>query len=541
MRKNTLYTIIYPLIVALAVVAGLFIGTFINRGGAPAGNIVRRADVQAGADAKITRLLSLIHTQYIDPVNLDSITEVIMPLIVGELDPHSSYIPAQKYAAVNEELEGEFGGIGVKFSMVIDTAVISNVIAGGPSDMAGLENGDRIIMVDTVPIAGQHMNDGAVVGMLRGKMGTTVDLSIQRQGVDSLIPVTVTRGQVPVYSVNSAFEIVPGIAYIKLARFSRSSDAEIIHALEKMRQDGAKKLILDLRGNLGGYLDQAIKIANEFLPEGKLIVYTENKFKQRVEEYSNGRGKFADMQLAILVDQESASSSEILAGALQDNDCGTIIGRRTFGKGLVQEQIQFPDESAVRLTIARYYTPTGRSIQKPYDNKLDYYMDTYERYAHSEFFTADSIKFADSLKFTTPGGKTVYGGGGIMPDIFIPLDTTYMNNFYLAVVDSRYNILYRFSLKYTDDHRAQVNAIQNVAQLNALLDSDPDMFDNFLAYVAKWGIRPTQEELAQSQQVICALLRGYVGRNTDLDDTGFYSQFYPVDDPLRKAIEVLRQ
>jgi carboxyl-terminal processing protease len=483
----------------------------------------------------------MINSSYFDEVNFDSITEVIMPMIMSELDPHSVYIPAQRFDAVNEVLEGGFGGIGVKFNMITDTALVINVIPGGPSERAGIEPGDRIMAVDSIPIAGLKTNNDEVMKLLRGKEGSQVILSILRQGEPALKPVTVTRGQVPVSSVTAAFELEPSIAYIKLDQFSRTSDMEIAATLDVMRSGGVDKLILDLRGNSGGYLDQAIRIANQFLPDGKLIVYTEDKAKNRIEEYSNGRGKFQEMKVAILIDEQSASSSEILAGAIQDNDRGMIIGRRSFGKGLVQEQVQFYDGSAVRLTIARYFTPTGRSIQKPYDNAKDYYMDMYERYIHNEYFSADSIHFADSLQFTTPGGRTVYGGGGIMPDIFVPLDTTGVNNFLLRVLDTsdNRNILYRYALGYADRHRTRINAIGTVDELRSFLDSDTDMFDDFVKYAATWGVRPRGDELEQSREMITARLRAQTGQNTRLDEVGYFANIYVIDNTILRAIEVL--
>lgn len=542
MYKNTLRNILFPILLALAVVGGMFLGRFFPKPAIGDGRslVSRTAGTPAGADSKITRLFSMIHSSYIEEVSFDSITEVIMPMIMRELDPHSTYIPAQRFERVNEELIGEIGGIGVKFTMLTDTALVQNVVAGGPSEAAGLLPGDRIIEVDGKVISGQRMYQDDVLKLLRGKPGSTVELGIERGGEAELLPFTVTRAMIGMNSVAAAFQIVPGVAYIKLDQFSRVSDKEIAAALTRLMEEGADKMILDLRGNSGGYLDQAISISNDFLPGGKLIVYTERKNKARVEEFrSNGRGKFQDVELAILIDEQSASSSEILAGALQDNDRGTIIGRRSFGKGLVQEQVQFYDGSAVRLTIARYFTPTGRSIQKPYADADAYRMDAYERYMHNEYFTADSIRLVDSLKFTTPGGKTVYGGGGIMPDIFVPLDTTYMNNFYLNVLENSRNIAMRYALRYVDRHRARVNAIRTVPELNALLDSDPGMFDDFVAFARTFGVRPTQEELDQTRTILTELIRGYIGRSTVLDDVGFYANYYKIDQPILRAIEVL--
>ena len=544
MSKNTHRNILIILLLAVGVAAGLLLGSLLKRQPlAAGGGILTRPAVLAGPEGKITHLLAMINSSYLDPVSFDSITEVIMPMIMDELDPHSVYIPARRFDAVNEALEGGFGGIGVKFNMLTDTALVINVIPGGPSEKAGIEPGDRIMAVDSVPIAGIRKNNDEVMKLLRGKEGSQVELSILRAGEPAPMPITVTRGQVPVSSVTAAFELEPSIAYIKLDQFSRTSDVEIAAALNAMRKGGVDKVILDLRGNSGGYLDQAITIANEFLPDGKLIVYTENKAGTRREEYSNGRGRFKDMEVAVLIDEDSASSSEILAGAIQDNDRGMIIGRRSFGKGLVQEQVQFYDGSAVRLTTARYFTPTGRSIQKPYDNAEDYYMDMYERYIHHEYFSADSIHFADSLKFTTPGGRTVYGGGGIMPDIFVPLDTTRMNNFLLRVLDTSgdRNILYRYTLRYADRHRARINSIRTVDDLRGFLDSDPALFDDFVKYAATWGVRPTGDEIEQSREVITARLRAQIGQNTRLDNVGYFANIYTIDNTIIRAIELLNR
>ena len=365
--------------------------------------------------------MSIIDNRYVDTVSLDSITEKAIPLILDELDPHSVYVPAKDMAAMNESLDGEFDGIGVMFNMATDTVIVLNVINAGPSAKAGVLGGDRIIKINDTVVAGVKMSQDEVMKRLRGPRGSQVKLGIQRIGVKELVPITVTRGVIPIHCINAAYMITPEIGYVVFAQFSRTAYRELMNAISLLQSQGMKKLILDLRGNPGGFLDQAIAIANEFLPANRMIVYTEERGGLRQHQFSNGKGKYQDLELAILVDESSASSSEILAGALQDNDCGTIIGRRTFGKGLVQEQIPFSDGSAVRLTIARYYTPSGRSIQKPYDKGREAYNnDLINRFEHNEMFSADSIKFADSLRFTTPGGKVVYGGGGIMPDIRMP-------------------------------------------------------------------------------------------------------------------------
>jgi carboxyl-terminal processing protease len=299
-----------------------------------------------------------------------------------------------------------------------------------------------------------------------------------------------------------------------------------------------KKLIFDLRGNSGGFMDQAIMIANDFLPEGKLIVYTEDRQKEQIKQYSNGQGTSTDLKLIILIDESSASSSEILAGAVQDNDRGVIVGRRSFGKGLVQNQLPYSDGSALRLTTARYFTPTGRSIQKPYEkgHGEDYELDMVNRYNNNEFFSADSIHFSDSLKFTTPKGRTVYGGGGIMPDYFIPLDTTDMTRYFMQV--SGRNIIYRYTLDYADKHREALNKVETLADLTALLDADKGMFEDFIRYAERQGVRPVRREIERSRKIITSQLRAYIGRNTALEDDGFYYNIFPIDDEVQRSIEI---
>lgn len=539
MYKNTLRSILFPLFLAVAVAAGIFIGK-VTMGRGSSDPQQGRVAASRFAENKLIYTLSLIDSRYVDKVDIDSITDLAMPRLLAELDPHSTYIPARDFTEVNEALEGEFDGIGVMFNMATDTVVVLTVLPGGPSETAGVKNGDRIIMIDDSLVAGQKIPQDNILKMLKGKGGTDVSLSVLRQGVDALVPITVTRGKVTVKSVDAAFMLEPGIGYLKLSTFSKNSAAEIRKEVNRLRTLGMEKLIFDLRGNTGGFLDQAILIANDFLPGGKLIVYTEYRNKNRREEYSNGKGPFADIDLAVLIDENSASSSEILAGALQDNDRGTVIGRRSFGKGLVQEQIPFRDGSAIRLTVARYYTPTGRSIQKPYDNGADEYrMEIYSRYSHNELFSADSVPTPDeSLKYVTPGGKTVYGGGGIMPDIYVPYDTTLMTPYFMQV--SGRNILYRYTMEYADRHRDELNGVESVEELRAVLDGDRGLLDDFVRYAKEQGVKPDYNDIAHSRVLLLARLRAFIARNTPLDDAGFYSQIYPVDEDMKKAVEIFK-
>ena len=490
---------------------------------------------------KMMQTVNAVRNYYVDPIDLDTIYEKAIPSLLSELDPHSEYIPARLFNEVNESLEGEFDGIGIVFNAMTDTITVLNVVPQGPSFKAGVRSGDRILRIDDRDVAGQGIAQDSLVKLMRGKRGTKVKLAIERQTLDELVEVEVVRDAIELHSIETAFMLdkEAGIGYVRLSQFARTSYDELREALQKLRSEGLQKLIIDLRGNTGGFLDQAILIANEFLPAEKLIVYTEDRHGNKQKEYSRGNGTSTDLGLAILVDESSASSSEILAGAIQDNDRGLVLGRRTFGKGLVQTQIPFADGSAVRLTVARYYTPTGRSIQKPYTagDEMAYHMEIFDRYMHNEFFSADSIHFDESLKFTTPGGRTVYGGGGIMPDIFIPMDTVGITRYYTKVWDS--NTLYRYTLRYADRHREALDKVTTLEELDSLLSAD-DLLSDFVRYAEQQGIATNSHELNISRDIILAQLRAYIGRNALGDDSGFYYNIYPVDKVMRRAVEELK-
>lgn len=539
MYKNSRNKVIFPLLLAIAVVAGLVIGQSMGRNSAE--SQFRRVLTQLRPPyEKLNQTMALIQNEYIDSLDMDSITERVMPLLVQQLDPHSMYIPAQAMEAVNEPLESEFDGIGVVFNMATDTVVVLNVVPSGPSQKAGVQNGDRILRINAREVAGQRIPQDSIVKMLRGPRGSEVRLTLERRTINDTVCVTVTRDAIPLKSVDASFMLTDNIGFIRLSAFAKNSYAEVLRALIFLRAEGMEKLIFDLRGNTGGFLDQAILIANEFLPADRMIVYTEDRHGERTEEYSDGRGAAADIAVAVLIDEESASSSEILAGALQDNDRGLIVGRRSFGKGLVQQQIPFADGSALRLTTARYFTPTGRSIQKPYKtgDTEGYDREIYDRYTHNEMFSADSIHFADSLRFTTPAGRTVYGGGGIMPDRFIPMDTTDVTRYYVEVVGR--NILYRYTLEYGDRHRAALNEVQTIEQLRTLLDADRGLLSDFVAYAARNGVRPAWNDIRRSRELLEAQLRALIGRNTALEDAGYYSEIHSVDTVIEAAIEELK-
>ena len=534
--KHIYRTIVLVLLLAVGLFTGLYIGRQIT-----ANQVRLLLNVALPGNDKLARTLAVIEQQYIDSISRDSLIELAIPAIVHKLDPHSVYLPPKDFKVAEEPLKGEFDGIGVVFNMGTDTVIIMNVIPTGPSRKAGILSGDRIIKVNDTLISGVKMPQDKVMKRLRGPRGTKVKLSIERKGINDLVDIVVTRDAIPLHSVEASLMLTDDIGFIKLSQFSVTSYSEIMKALASLRKQGMRSLIFDLRGNPGGFLDQAILIANEFLPAGKLIVYTMDRNGKQMRQYSDGRGKSTDLNVAILIDESSASSSEILAGALQDNDCGTIIGRRSFGKGLVQQQIPFNDGSALRITVARYFTPTGRSIQKPYTagDGESYDHDIIDRFNRNEFFSADSIHFADSLRFTTPKGKVVYGGGGIMPDIFVPLDTMRLTKYYAEI--SGRNILYRYTIEYSDINRKKLEKVQNLKEMKALLESDKSLLNDFVRYAEKQGVKPNWNEIEASRKIIETQLRAYISRNSDLEDKAFYYFIYPIDKTILRAIEELKK
>ena len=541
MNNNSKNSVTVALLIGVGVVAGLMVGVFATAwrqaDGGSGGGFHHVFD-NGGGD-KISYTMSLIEGLYVDPVNIDSLAEDVIPLILDELDPHSVYIPAADLQAVSEPLEGEFDGIGVLFNMLTDTVVVVNVIPSGPSDKAGVQNGDRIIRIDDSLVAGRKFPQDQVVKRLRGPRGTKVTLGIERQGAAGLVPIVVERGVIPVKALDAAFMIAPEVGFVSLSAFSRFSAVELQKALAELVEQGMRRLILDLRGNGGGYLQQAIDILNMFLPKGELIVYTEDRNGEQEHWVSQGRGGFTEVPLAVLIDEGSASSSEILAGAIQDNDRGLIVGRRSFGKGLVQREIPYPDGSAVRLTVARYYTPSGRSIQKPYDHGTEEYrMDIVNRYTHNEMFSADSIR-QDTVKYFTRGGRVVHGGGGIMPDYFVPVDTVGVTPYYQKV--SSRNLIYRFVLDWADRHRNEMNAVTSLEELSAMLGRYPGLVNEFVSYASRNGVAPDKQQIEVSREVLDVQLRALIGNNTAMEYNGYYKTIYVIDSTILKAIEVLKE
>lgn len=490
---------------------------------------------------KMVQTVSAIRNYYVDSIRMDTIYDRVIPKLLSELDPHSEYIPAKDFQTVNESLEGEFDGIGIVFNASTDTIMVLSVIPQGPSDKAGLRAGDRIIRIDGRDVAGQKIPQDSMVRLMRGPRRSHVKLSLQRHGLKDLVEVDVERDAIELHSIETSFMLdrEAKIGFVRLSQFSRTSHAEMRKAIDELLAKGMSSLIIDLRGNGGGFLDQAILIANDLLPDGRLIVYTEDRQGVQQRQYSHS-GKYPELDVVILVDELSASSSEILAGAIQDNDRGLVLGRRTFGKGLVQSQIPFADGSALRLTVARYYTPTGRSIQKPYvhGDEESYQMDIINRYNRNEFFSADSIHFDSSLRYTTPAGRTVYGGGGIMPDIFIPMDTVGYTAYYNKVWNS--NVLYRYTLEFTDRHREAIDQLESLEELDSLFDRN-DLMRDFVAYAERNGVATHRAQLATSREIIRAQIRAYIGRNTPVGDAAFYYNIYPVDNVLQRAVDEIKK
>jgi len=521
-----------PLVLAIFLVGGMLLGNMLSR-------LSKSDRFQIyPKNSKISNVIDYISAEYVDSINTNSLVDKTIPEILKQLDPHSLYIPAVDLQEYNEPLEGNFSGIGVQFNMQEDTVAIVNTIKNGPSEKAGILAGDRIVRVDDSLVAGVNMNSDDIVKMLKGKRGTQVDVAIARRGVDDLIDFIITRDNIPLYSVDVHYMITDDIGYIKISNFSRTTYKEFTDAVTALNEQGLKKLILDLRANGGGYLDAATQITDEFLEKGKLIVYTEGFSQPRRDAYATSNGELIDKDIVVLIDEFSASASEILAGAIQDNDRGTIVGRRSFGKGLVQEQTTFSDGSALRLTIARYYTPTGRCIQRPYDNGMEeYYHDLQVRFNRGEFVEQDSIRFADSLQYTTPGGKIVYGGGGIMPDVFVPYDTTLFTPYFIRVRNR--GIIYRFAFKFTDDHRGELQVFNNHMDISEYLDQQK-LLSRFVEFAEGKGIKRNVEEIIISEKLIITQLKAYIARNI-LDNPGFYPIIQDIDPTLLKGIEVLSE
>ena len=473
---------------------------------------------------------------YVDSVDENRLVEEAIIKMLAQLDPHSTYNNAEEVKKMNEPLQGNFEGIGVQFQMIEDTLLVVQPVSNGPSEKVGILAGDRIIAVNDSAIAGVKMSTEDIMSRLRGEKGSEVKLTIVRRGVNDPLFFTVKRDKIPILSLDAAYMIQPRTGYIRINRFGATTAEEFLKALKELQKKGMKDLILDLQGNGGGYLNAAIDLANEFLQQKDLIVYTEGRAARRSNFHAKGNGKFKDGRLVVLVDEYSASASEIVTGAIQDWDRGIVVGRRTFGKGLVQRPIDLPDGSMIRLTVARYYTPSGRCIQKPYESIEQYNKDLIDRYNRGEMMSADSIHFPDSLKAKTLKlGRTVYGGGGIMPDRFVPADTTDITP-YLREVTGR-NILYRFTIEYADRHRNELNRITTLPELDAFFAKDPGLLSEFIRYAARAGVAPKPSQIERSKAIILSQIKAYVGRNTPLEDNAFYHALQGIDSTVQQALK----
>ncbi len=517
--------------VVVLMLAGILVGLQINKR-------ISQGMVNVEGGSKFDEVMWYVGNDYVDTPDTHGLEEEAIAAMMEKLDPHSAYVSLEEFNEVNDPLLGSFDGIGVQFRLEKDTIAIVNVIKGGPSEKVGIMAGDRIIYVDDTLVASQKLANEDVMRKLKGPKGTKVRVRVLRRGVDGLLDYTITRDAIPTYSVDIAYMLDETIGYLKLSKFSATTTDEFRKGIKRLKQQGMKQLVFDLRGNSGGYLNAAVDVADEFLPRGSMIVYTEGRNRPRQYMKARRNGMLEDIPVVVLIDGESASASEIVAGALQDNDRGTIIGRRSFGKGLVQEQIMLSDNSAIRLTVARYYTPTGRCIQKPYSGDLEeYLLESLERYENGELFSEDSIHFADSLKYTTPKGKTVYGGGGIMPDIYVPLVNDSTEYYFNRIVNK--GLLYQYAFDYTDMHRKQLQQYKTVKSFDQSFVVSDAMFDELVKLADEKGIKGTEEQRQVARREANTLLKAYIARNL-FDDEGFYPIYAPMDEVLQRALEELK-
>ena len=491
-------------------------------------NLIR---VQYGDWRKLNLILDQIDRNYVDTINVNDVTEAAITAALAELDPHSVYMPPVELTEAETDLAGNFDGIGIQFNVPNDTAIVLEVIPGGPSEKVGLQKGDRILKVGEKDIAGVRFPQDSMVRRMKGPAGTKVTVTVGRG--NERIPFEITRGKIPMHCVDAAFMINDTTGYIKLSKFSRTTFTEVTEASAKLVGEGMTRLIFDLRDNTGGYLDQALLLSDMFLRKGDEIVYMQGLHRKKDNYKADGKGQLQDIGLTVLINESTASSSEIFAGAIQDNDRGVIIGRRSFGKGLVQEPIYFSDGSGVRLTVARFYTPSGRCIQKPYSE--DYQYDIYKRYADGEMYDADSIKVDSTAAYKTVAGRTVYGGGGIIPDIFVPVDTTRVTKFFIACNKKATQM--RFASAMFDRYKGSLTEIGDYDELNRFLDrmNLPAAFREYAS--SKDGITCTQKEWEETSEYLLPQLRALVGRYSKLGENAFYKMYLNVDVTLKKAIE----
>lgn len=518
----------YPLVISIAIVLGIVIGNYIST-----------KKFTLDKDRKINAVLNLIQSEYVDSIDVKDLVEQAIPAIIGNLDPHSYYIPASDIRAENEKLDGSMSGIGVSFFMMNDTANVDQVIPNGPAEKVGMLAGDRIISVNGESIVGGTLTAEGIRSKIRGEKGTKVRIGVKRNTSKKTLTFTITRDDIPMNTIDVSYMLDDKTGYIKIAQFGKNTYDEFFAALSKLKKDGASRYIVDLRGNPGGYMEMAILMVNEFLEQGELIVYTKGrKEREDIQVWSDDQGSFHDAQVAVLIDEYSASASEIMAGALQDNDRGLVVGRRSFGKGLVQKQIFLPDSSAIRLTIARYYTPSHRCIQKDYTlgDEDDYSKELYDRYSHGELYSADSIKVDKSKIFRTANGRIVYGGGGIVPDIFVPNDTTGITTYYRAVANL--GLLQQYVYTYVDINRDQLKNVKTVKQLMGMMPSDDALTYDFVCYARDNGVPMRWYYINLSRSLIAHQLRALVIRDV-LGSEEFYRYYNRTDNTVNAALKAL--
>lgn len=518
----------YPLVISIAIVLGIVIGNYIST-----------KKFTLDKDRKINAVLNLIQSEYVDSIDVKDLVEQAIPAIIGNLDPHSYYIPASDIRAENEKLDGSLSGIGVSFFMMNDTANVDQVIPNGPAEKVGMLAGDRIISVNGESIVGGTQTAEGIRSKIRGEKGTKVKIGVKRNSSKKTLTFTITRDDIPMNTIDVSYMLDDKTGYIKIAQFGKNTYDEFFAALSKLKKDGASRYIVDLRGNPGGYMEMAILMVNEFLEQGELIVYTKGrKEREDIQVWSDDQGSFHDAQIAVLIDEYSASASEIMAGALQDNDRGLVVGRRSFGKGLVQKQIYLPDSSAIRLTIARYYTPSHRCIQKDYKlgDEDDYSKELYDRYTHGELYSADSIKVDKSKIFRTANGRIVYGGGGIVPDIFVPNDTSGVTTYYRAVANL--GLLQQYVYTYVDINRDQLKNVKTVKKLMGMMPSDDALTYDFVCYARDNGVPMRWYYINLSRSLIARQLRALVIRDV-LGSEEFYRYYNRTDNTVNAALKAL--
>lgn len=517
-----------PLALAAALIVGVLLGSKFT--------VQKSNDL----DRKLNNILNLVASEYVDDVDMDSLVEMSIPQILANLDPHSLYFSAKDFQAAEDELNGSFSGVGISFQVMSDTITVTEVIPGGPSEKAGILTGDKIVTVNGKPFIGQ-LSPTQVKDSLRGPKGSKVTLGIKRNNSPKLLMFTVTRGDIPVKSVDAAYMIEKNTGYVKVNQFGRNTYDEFITALSTLQQQGAKRFIVDLRGNGGGYMEMAIRMANEFLPANQLIVSTKGRYKRDDSEvWSDGSGAYQNSELVVLLDEFSASASEIFAGAIQDNDRGLVIGRRSFGKGLVQKEFPLPDQSAIRLTIARYYTPSGRCIQKDYKKGglLDYDRDLIDRMQSGELANADSMKIDKSKAYKTVHGRTVYGGGGIIPDIFVAADTSGITSYYIQVANA--GLLQQFALTYVQSHKAQLAGIKDYKQLLRVLRDNDALITEFAAFASQHGVPARWYYINQSHALLSTNLKALIAREL-LGQDAFYPILNRTDKTIDAALRALER